>query len=122
MSTPLIKRLSTAEGDFLPTLDKLIAWNTVSDANIEERGAKIVQQVRAGGDDALIDFTNQFDRRSIKSMQELCIESSQLEAALESIDVETRTALEAAARRIGDHHHHQTQIPQLLQTQLLVTM
>jgi histidinol dehydrogenase len=109
MSTPLIKRLSTADGDFLPTLDKLIAWNTVSDANIEERVAKIVQQVRAVGDDALIDFTNQFDRRSIKSMQELCIESSQLEAALESIDVETRTALEAAAKRIGDYHKHQTQ-------------
>ena len=109
MSTPLIKRLSTADGDFLPTLDKLIAWNTVSDADIEERVAKIIQQVRTAGDDALIDFSNQFDRRSIKSMQELCIESSQLEAALESIDAETRTALEAAAKRIGDYHQHQTQ-------------
>ena len=69
MSTPLIKRLSTADGDFLPTLDKLIAWNTVSDADVEERVAKIIQQVRTVGDDALIDFSNQFDRRSIKSMQ-----------------------------------------------------
>lgn len=109
MSTPLIKRLSTADGDFLPTLDKLIAWNTVSDADVEERVANIIQQVRAVGDDALIDYSNQFDRRSIKSMQELCIESSQLEAALESIDVETRTALKAAAKRIGDYHQHQTQ-------------
>ena len=108
MSTPLIKRLSTADGDFLPTLDKLIAWNTVSDAIIEERVAKIIQQVRAVGDDALINFSNQFDRRSIKSMQELCIEASELKAALESIDVETRAALEAAAKRISDYHQHQT--------------
>ena len=109
MSTPLIKRLSTADGDFLPTLDKLIAWNTVSDASIEERVAKIIQQVRLTGDEALIDFSNQFDRRSVKSMQELCIDASQLKMALESIDVETRSALEIAAQRISDYHQHQTQ-------------
>ena len=63
MSTPLIKRLSTADGDFLPRLDKLIAWNTVFDADVEERVAKIIQQVRTVGDDALIDYSNQFDRR-----------------------------------------------------------
>ena len=109
MSTPLIKRLSTSDGDFLPTLDKLIAWNTVSDANIEERVAKIIQQVRANGDQALIDFSNQFDRRSVNSIEQLCVDSTQLEAALANIDTETRTALETAAQRISDYHQHQTQ-------------
>ena len=41
-------------------------------------------------------------------MQELCIETSELKAALESIDVDTRNALEAAAKRISDYHQHQT--------------
>ena len=109
MSTPLIKRFSTSDVDFLPILDKLIAWNTVSDADVEQRVAKIIYQVRTVGDDALIDYSNQFDRRSVESMDELCIESSQLDAALESIDAETRTALETAAKRIGDYHQHQTQ-------------
>ena len=109
MSTPLIKRLSTSDGDFLPVLDKLIAWNTVSDGDVEQRVADIIQQVRTVGDQALIDYSNQFDRRSVKSMDELCIESSQLKAALESIDTETRTALETAAKRISDYHQHQTQ-------------
>ena len=109
MSTPLIKRLSTSDGDFLPVLDKLIAWNTVSDVDVEQRVADIIQQVRTVGDQALIDYSNQFDRRSVKSMDELCIESSQLKAALESIDTETRTALETAAKRISDYHQHQTQ-------------
>ncbi|MAW23299.1 MAG: histidinol dehydrogenase [Cellvibrionales bacterium TMED47] len=109
MSTPLIKRLSTSDGDFLPTLDKLIAWNTVSDSNIEERVAKIIQQVRANGDQALIDFSNQFDRRSVNSIEQLCVDSAQLEAALANIDTETRTALETAAQRISDYHQHQTQ-------------
>ena len=109
MSTPLIKRLSTSDGDFLSALDKLIAWNTVSDANIEERVAKIIQQVRANGDQALIDFSNQFDRRSVNSIEQLCVDSAQLEAALANIDTETRTALETAAQRISDYHQHQTQ-------------
>jgi histidinol dehydrogenase len=109
MSTPLIKRLSTSDVDFLPILDKLIAWNTVSDADVEQRVAKIIHQVRTVGDDALIDYSNQFDRRSVESMDELCVESPQLDAALKSIDTETRTALETAAKRIGDYHQHQTQ-------------
>ena len=109
MSTPLIKRLSTSDGDFLPVLDKLIAWNSVSDIDVEQRVANIIEQVRTVGDQALIDLSNQFDRRSVKSMDELCIESSQLEAALKSIDAETRTALETAAKRISDYHQHQTQ-------------
>ena len=40
MSTPLIKRLSTAEADFLPTLDRLTAWNSVSDVAIENSGGQ----------------------------------------------------------------------------------
>ncbi|MGB2115656.1 MAG: histidinol dehydrogenase, partial [Porticoccaceae bacterium] len=51
----------------------------------------------------------QFDRRSVRSMPELCIDASQLKMALESIDVETRSALEIAAQRISDYHQHQTQ-------------
>ena len=109
MSMPLIKRLSTSDGDFLSTLDKLIAWNTVSDANIEERVTKIIQQVRSTGDQALVDFSNQFDRRSVKSMEQLCVDSAQLEAALANIDTKTRTALETAAQRISDYHQHQIQ-------------
>ena len=109
MSTPLIKRLSTSDGDFLPVLDKLIAWNTVSDGDVERRVADIIQKVSTVGDQALIEYSNQFDRRSVKSMDELCIESSQLNAALESIDTKTRTALETAAKRISDYHQHQTQ-------------
>ena len=109
MTTPLIKRLSTSDGDFLPVLDKLIAWNTVSDGDVEQRVADIIQQVRTVGDQALIDYSNQFDRRSVKSMDELCLESSQLNVALESIDTETRKALETAAKRISDYHQHQIQ-------------
>ena len=71
--------------------------------------AKIIQQVRTRGDQALIDYSNQFDRRSVKSMEALCVQPQQLEDALASIDKETRSALEMAAQRISDYHQHQTQ-------------
>jgi histidinol dehydrogenase len=108
MSKPLIKRLATSDSDFIPTLDNLVAWNTVSDATIESRVAAIIQQVRSQGDQALIDYSNQFDRRTLKNAEDFCVSSKALQQALESIDTETREALQAAADRITEYHRHQS--------------
>ena len=108
MSKPLIKRLSTSDGDFIPTLDKLVAWNTVSDVTIESRVAEIIQQVRSKGDQALVEYSNQFDHRTLKSAEEFYVSTEALQQALESIDTETREALEAAAARITEYHKHQS--------------
>jgi histidinol dehydrogenase len=108
MSKPLIKRLVTSDGDFIPTLDKLVAWNTVSDETVESRVADIIQQVRSKGDRALVEFSNQFDRRTLKAAKDFCVSSEEIQQALESIDTETREALEAAAERITEYHRHQS--------------
>ncbi len=108
MSKPLIKRLSTSDGDFIPTLDKLVAWNTVSDATLESRVAEIIQQVRSKGDQALVEYSNQFDHRTLKSAEDFYVSTEALQQALESIDTETREALEAAAARITEYHKHQS--------------
>ncbi|MGB1984683.1 MAG: histidinol dehydrogenase, partial [Porticoccaceae bacterium] len=108
MSKPLIKRLSTSDGDFIPTLDKLVAWNTVSDATIESRVAEIIQQVRSKGDQALVEYSNQFDHRTLKSAEDFYVSTEALQQALESIDTETREALEAAAARITEYHKNQS--------------
>ena len=109
MSRPLINRLSTSDADFLATLNKLTAWSTVSDADIEATVAEIIQQVRSRGDQALLEYSNRFDRRSMQSIDDLCVESEQLEIALASIDASARSALESAANRIDDYHRHQTE-------------
>ena len=108
MSKPLIKRLATSDGDFIPTLQKLVAWNTVSDATIESRVAGIIQQVRSQGDQALIEYSNQFDGRRLETAEDFCVSSEAIQQALESIDTETREALEAAANRIAEYHKHQS--------------
>ena len=104
-----IQRLDASEADFLPALDQLIAWDTVSDSAVETTVAEILQQVRSRGDAALIEYSNRFDRRNCSSIDEFCLQADQLQQALESIDAETRSALETAAERIRDYHSHQLQ-------------
>jgi histidinol dehydrogenase len=109
MTKPLINRLSTSDADFLPTLDKLTAWHMVSDVEVEATVAEIIQQIRERGDQALLDYSNRFDHRSMQSIDELCVEADQLQTALQTIDSQTRSALEAAAQRIREYHQHQAE-------------
>ena len=109
MTQPLINRLSTADIDFLPNLDKLTAWHSVSDSSVNNLVADIIQQVQSNGDQALLSLTNEFDRRSCQNIEQLCLGKDQLKSALENIDTETRAALETAAARITEYHQHQLQ-------------
>ena len=107
--TTSIAKLNASDADFLAELDKLIAWEGVSNRNVEQTVAEILRQVRKQGDAALIEYSNRFDRRDGKSMDEFCLGAEQLQAAFDSIDSQTRVALETAASRIRDYHSHQLQ-------------
>lgn len=109
MTAPLIKRLNAGDNSFLPALDKLIAWDMVSNTEVEKTVVEILGQVRAQGDTALIEYSNRFDRRDCQSIAEFCVSQDQLQAALDAIDLETRAALEQAADRIRHYHSHQLQ-------------
>ncbi len=109
MSKLTINRLSAAAADFLPSLDQLIAWDMVSNNDVESAVVDILTQVRARGDAALIEYSNRFDRRDCESIDQFCLNSEQLQGALESIDSVSREALEKAADRIRDYHSHQLQ-------------
>ena len=109
MTQPLTNRLTTADIDFLPSLDKLTAWHSVSDSSINNLVADIIQQVQNNGDQALLSLTNEFDRRSCQNIEQICLGKDQLKSALENIDTETRAALETAAARITEYHQHQLQ-------------
>ena len=109
MKGSTIKRLDASEAGFLAALDQLIAWDMVSDTGVESTVADILQQVRSRGDAALVEYSNRFDRRDCDSISDFCLQTEQLQQALESIDSETRAALETAAERIRDYHSHQLQ-------------
>ncbi len=104
-----IAKLNASDAEFLATLDKLTAWEGVSNTDVEQTVAEILRQVRAQGDAALIEYSNRFDRRDCMSIDDFCLSADQLQVALGSIDPQTRQALEAAASRIRDYHSHQLQ-------------
>jgi histidinol dehydrogenase len=90
-------------------MDELLAWDSVSDASVQETVTNIVNDVRARGDDALIEYTNRFDRMSVSSMVDLELTQKQLQDALDGLDEAKRNALLVAAQRVRDYHDKQKQ-------------
>ncbi|WP_087717928.1 histidinol dehydrogenase [Salinicola salarius] len=105
--TTTIARLTTRDADFDTRLDSLLAWEGVSDHEVGGRVAEIIAAVRQRGDDAVIEYTNRFDRLSATDMAELVIGPERLEAAFEGVPAEQREALRHAAERIRLYHERQ---------------
>ncbi len=104
-----IRRLSTEEADFWQRLDRLLAWEGVSDESVNEAVREILRQVRERGDAAVVEYTNRFDRVEADSMRSLEIPPERLAGALQRIPAEQREALETAAERIRAYHRRQLQ-------------
>ncbi|RCV91110.1 histidinol dehydrogenase [Billgrantia montanilacus] len=107
VDTVEIARLSTADGDFETRLDALLAWEGVSDAEIQGRVDDILAGVRARGDAALIEYSNRFDRLAVSSMAELTLGAERLEQAFIGLPEEQRAALSKAAERVRAYHERQ---------------
>ncbi|MDH5184809.1 MAG: histidinol dehydrogenase [Gammaproteobacteria bacterium] len=104
-----IKRLDSSAEGFWQQLDDLLAWEGVSDDDVQQTVRHILSEVRRRGDDAVVEMTNRFDRMNAAAMAELEIPASRLQEALDSITPEQRTALETAAERVRHYHEHQKQ-------------
>ena len=102
-----IKRLATVDADFKAKMDALLAFEAAADENIERTVANILADVKTRGDAAVVEFTNKFDRLSAASMADLELGKAELQAALDALPAERRTALEAAAGRIKAYHERQ---------------
>ena len=104
-----ISRLATDRDNFAQSLDNLIAWDADSNRAVETVVRDIIDNVRASGDTAVLDYTNRFDQRSCTQMADVMISAQQMHDALQSIDSATRDALVQAAQRIEHYHRHQLQ-------------
>ena len=104
-----INRLNSRDTDFDQQLKALIAWEHVSDDQVNKVVAEVLSQIRQNGDQALIDYTNKFDRRSLTSAAQLVLNAADIDAALAQVDQQYVTALEQAAQRIQDFHQRQLQ-------------
>ena len=102
-----INRLDTNSSDFWPHLKELLAWDSVSDDTVQSTVKQILTDVRRNGDQAVIEYTNKFDRMSAGDMSVLTISAERLQQALDGLPDDQRHALEVSAERVRSYHDKQ---------------
>ena len=102
-----IRRLSTIDSTFDTDLKALLAFETAQDDSVDVVVAAILKDVKARGDAAVLEYTNRFDKTKVSTMAELEIGKAELSAALNSLPVNQREALQAASDRVKSYHEKQ---------------
>jgi histidinol dehydrogenase len=102
-----IRRLSTTDTDFDSALKALLAFETAQDDSIDVVVANILKDVKLRGDAAVLEYTNRFDKTNASSMVDLELSQTELQAALEGLPADQRTALKDAADRVRRYHEKQ---------------
>ncbi|MGM0766987.1 MAG: histidinol dehydrogenase [Pseudomonadota bacterium] len=109
MTDITIKRLNASQSDFDSALAKLLAWDDSVDHQVNESVRHILHEVKTRGDQAVLEFTEKFDRLKVGSVAELEMGQDRLQHALAAIPQDQRAALEKAAERVRDYHQRQNQ-------------
>lgn len=104
-----ISQLPTTQDNFWDQLEQHLAWEGVSDDQVNTTVREILKRIKSEGDAALIEYTNRFDRMSVSSMAELEIPKARLTEAFKNIPEDQRKALELSAERVRLYHEHQKQ-------------
>lgn len=104
-----MRRLVSADQDFPEQLRQLVAWEEVSASAVMGVVQEILEAVRTRGDEALLEYTNQFDRQDVSSVEECRVTAEQIESAVAEVSQEQLSALREAAKRIRSYHEHQAQ-------------
>ena len=99
-------RLNSSDAIFKEQLKSLLANTDEPTVEISRTVESILTDVRARGDEALLEYTNRFDDRDA-SIEDLEIPVTELEAAVAAIPDELRQGLEHAATRVRDYHERQ---------------
>lgn len=99
-------RLSTSDADFAAAFTTLVDARREADEDVSRDVAAILKAVRAGGDAALADYTQRFDRHDL-AVSGWAVTPSETRAALDTLSTDLRDALELAAARITAYHEKQ---------------
>ncbi|MFA6179203.1 MAG: histidinol dehydrogenase [Candidatus Methylopumilus sp.] len=102
-----VRRFSTADANFDSELKALLAFETAQDDQIDQVVANILRDVKKRGDEAVLEYTQRFDRLNAAGLSELEISKVELHQALEGLPAEQRKALQQAADRVRSYHEKQ---------------
>lgn len=98
--------LSTAASDFEAEFRRVLSMKREDSPDVDDVVAKIIADVRARGDAAVIDLTERFDHLSL-TPETLAFSEADIDAACERVPPAERDALELAATRIRAYHERQ---------------
>lgn len=101
-----LARLNGADPGFEEQLTRLLAASTGPDPALTATVAEILRAVQERGGAALLEYTNQFDRRTA-DLGDLEVPGAALRQALAKLPAALRAALEQAAERIRTYHQRQ---------------
>ncbi len=104
-----IRKLDSADPDFTATLRAVLAFDAGDDETIDRAAARILADVKARGDAAVLEYTSRFDRVNETSVAALEIKHDELQSTLQQLAPERRAALQAAADRVRTYHERQKQ-------------
>jgi histidinol dehydrogenase len=98
--------LDTSSADFATIFASFLAMKREAAADVEAASRRIVEDVAARGDAALIEATQKFDRLGVEASR-LRIGADEVEQAVKACNRETLAALEFARDRIESFHRRQ---------------
>ena len=101
--------LDTTDPDFEPAFAALLSAKREDSPDVDDIVAGIIADVRARGDDAVIELTAKFDRLELTA-ERLAFSEAEIEAECAKVNDTDRAALETAAARI--RAYHERQLPQ----------
>ena len=102
----MVMRLNTAAGDFETRFSALLAVKREVSEDVDAAVRAIIEDVRARGDEALIALSKRFDDVDLRRLS-LRVSGDEIDAAIATVDSETRKALEFAHTRIVAFHQRQ---------------
>lgn len=102
-----IRKLDSKRDNFWSDLEKLLAWETVSDQQVQDTVKDILSRIQSEKDKALVEFTNRFDRLSVGHAEHLRISADRIKQACDSISDDEKQAIQQAIARVDAYHQKQ---------------
>ncbi|MCK5545941.1 MAG: histidinol dehydrogenase [Rhodospirillaceae bacterium] len=102
----MVKRLNATDAGFADAFAGVLNAKRETDVDVNQSVADIISDVRSRGDDAVLEYTQRFDRMEINAGG-LAIGREEIEKAVGEVDGQTLDALKLAATRIKDFHARQ---------------
>ena len=101
----IIVRLNSRCAGFDEKLQALLAWDDDERPEIVSAVREIIAAVKERGDAALLQYTNEFDRRELHDVSN--IEIRNFNTHVDAIEPDLKAALEQAAERVRIFHERQ---------------